>query len=159
MSNLGKLLISLLATSLFGCATTYNGALPDFSLKGEPAKTEFINFKVDDSFWGSGRNWKMGPGQTTYTLSSVRPLVKAVSKDADRGITISNYLYIGGLISLVVYFDKQSKNGFDQGTLNSLLLVGGLSSAGIYFLYDSKRSYNEELKSKFTPMISWNRSF
>src|SRR4051812_21028886 len=81
MRNFISLLLSV--CMITGCASTYEGKGPDYTLTAEAAKFEIENFSMNHSFFRhTATAVEMGPKSTLYTVSSLKPLIAHVSFDA-----------------------------------------------------------------------------
>ena len=147
------LLAFLLAVS--GCATVYQGPLPNLSLRGAEAEKEYQQFKMVDS---SGQGFSMGPEKSLYTRDSLNPVFAAVSprameklENADHWKTAEDIsLGVAGaaLIALITSSNSDTQHVFLISTLSAdaVSIICGMVRWGE--LSTAQKMYNADLRDK-----------
>lgn len=163
----GALVFALI---LQGCASSYKGPEPDFSLTGNAAKLEADKFTLQPSHSLVRGPWyDMGPTQARFSIRSLEPMINKISMDAsetlERAATIRRLQY--GVLSLAAILGVIALGSVDNAssravTTGAVLL--GATGLGLGFHYDSLLSqgaseFNRDLKRSFTPALTWNWRF
>lgn len=164
MKTFNLSILFLFSIVIFGCASnkfSYKGPPPDFNLSGEVAKAEYKKFELNSSFSLVGPVIMMGSERNLYTLSSIQPLIENVSSGAKIKLRKANYYGAAGfvLIGVALVAFNQHTNFADALALTS---IAGAVGAGVYstiLVTDAIRDYNQDLKNKFTPQLSYKFSF
>lgn len=145
---------------LNGCATTYTGEGPDFSLKGAEAKAEIRKFTIDPAFSQHGADvYRMGPERTAYWRSSLEPMISEVSPAAMQTIETVKWWQLAQLTFLAAAVGILISPNYSWSSLSGpYYAVIGLSiGAGVYgniVAGDAADQYNRDLEQKFAPQLS-----
>jgi hypothetical protein len=153
-----------------GCATPYQGPIPDLNLKGPQGQEEFNRFKFKEGFFNNGANsFLMGQDEKRYTLDSLRPVIDGVSPNSTRSLETASTLQDFGiassaffwtsLIVLILTPSQQTANVAGAVALVSLGSEIGFAIAYTSKMADVAEEYNHELQKKLSPTVTMNVKF
>lgn len=154
-------LLLTLAFAVSGCAT-HNGQLPDFSLRGAEAEREIGRYTMSESPWDGGTLIVLGNTRERYTEESFRPVIESVSPTAGETLKRANRwriaasVFFGGAIYALV----RGADEVGPGTFWGLFALNIFSNSRADNLKaEAGRQYNQNLREKFNPKVSWTWSF
>ncbi len=152
----------------FGCASTYTGPKPDYSLRGEAATTEIEKFKLSEGYFNQGDNlFGMGPTKKLYKQKSILPIIEEVSPEAISRIQNAKSWRTAGWLAWAIavgvlvseFSDSDNTITNDElfwGALGSSIV---LNSVSYYKRAEATEVFNRDLRQKFNPSVSYNYTF
>lgn len=166
-----RILAIVLSVAISGCVTAYKGPPPNFNLKGEAALAEYDRFKFYEGIWWQPANaFRMGTnpvgihwaGSLEPVMSEVSPKALQIEQDSRvylNAYWISYVAFVGSIIYELS--DDDNKMSIEQTVLMYGSLGIALGSIGIraHHMRQAAQQYNQDLRTKFTPAISWNYEF
>ena|SRR6185312_7610385 len=153
---------------LSACASTYTGPKPNFAATGAAAEEEVRKFSFAEGFFApKGAAFRMGEDKV-YTQESLRPLIEDVSPSAAHTLHKSQvWGQVGGglLLAALGFLAAKAGDGSRWRTGDNLAYYGALGTSIVCsavsgsLASSAAHRYNEELRAKFTPGISLQKSF
>lgn len=162
-----RILSIFMASFIAGCATTYRGKGPDFSLKGEEASRELQKFQVNHSFFSQGTTfYEMGPDHTEYYASSLEPFMNEVSPSfatlRRRAMTwkVVGWIFLAGAAGILLGSTSSGSAASVQIPFYSAVVCSmGSSIYSNSLAGEAAEQYNRDLQQKFTPRVSLSLSY
>ena len=147
---------------LSGCASVYRGGYPNY--KSSEREQELRKFTMTEGFWRQSPAI-MTMNDVAYTRESIEPLLLEVSPRAIRRIEKAKTWRLVQLLALIPSAAILAATwGSDQGFSRdqSLAVWSGIGlswGAGFASAFQMNRAaieYNEDLRMKFAPAVSFN---
>lgn len=163
-------LLLFCVTLSVGCASTYRGPKPDLALTGEAAEKEVEEFTMSRSKSHFKPGVHLGSDKSAYTFSSVKPIIEEVSPkayehylDGKRIHRNSLLLFAAGVGVIVLAFQDPNGSGLTRSGYNFIYLLGGtfvgLGFIQQHFFSSMIDQYNEDLRNRMVPQLSWSIDF
>jgi hypothetical protein len=143
---------------LQACATPYTGHAPDLTLRGDSAKAEYKQFKLQTGYFSQGnRFFEMGSESNRYTESSLRPILESVSpramdkiKTAD-GWRAASLVSLAGMVGVLVASIASNSSNMSGYNIPFYSLFGvSIACTTVQNIERGQAAdyFNEDLKSK-----------
>lgn len=162
-----KIFIPFIMLFLFSCSHDFKGGRPDFTKTGSEAISEYEKFQIVSLH----RNRAHMYGDETFdvtTVKSIKPLMKEISPtayQAHKDLLPQAYVHaalVGSLFAFAIIGsnaadeDKAKWTGWYWGSAAALLGHGFYVGQRYQQVADK---YNKDLKSKFSPALSFKQDF
>jgi hypothetical protein len=146
-----------------GCVTSYKGPMPDLTLRGEAAEKEIQQYTLTHQ---GVKVLSMGAEKTNYWKGSLLPVVETVSPLAHAEMKRSNWWFHGSYLILasavlVLTADLSGDHDLDSEGLYYGLIGASIGVSGYSYYVNSRatKQYNQDLRTRLTPQISYRWEF
>lgn len=157
-------LLLVLGFLIGGCATSYEGSLPNFGLKGEAAELEIQKFSLHEGYFVQMDNrLTMGLKGERYFIDSLKPVLAATSPEALQEFERAQKVRYAERAALLAASAILILNLTQDDDVVSPVAFYGLIGVGLGFsiykfslMNHAAGQYNRDLVKHFTPTLGLN---